>query len=79
LNILEESLKKFKIVSKIQKLKKSIAKYVGFAKMPKFLMPAPTASIPATAGTAGSAGTKKRFFLVPKCTHAADYPTNILM
>jgi hypothetical protein len=25
-------------------------------------MPAPTAPIPATAGTAGSAGTKKRFF-----------------
>jgi hypothetical protein len=38
------------------------ASYIGFAKMPEFFMPAPTAPIPATAGTAGSAGTKKRFF-----------------
>jgi hypothetical protein len=42
--------------------------FLGFAKMPEFFMPAPTAPIPATAGTAGNAGTKKRFFLVPKCT-----------
>jgi hypothetical protein len=33
---------------------------VGFAKMPEFFMPAPTAPIPATAGSAGSAGTRKK-------------------
>jgi hypothetical protein len=48
-------------VGPIQK-KTSLVLRLGFAKMPEFFMPAPTAPIPATAGSAGTAGTRKRFF-----------------
>jgi hypothetical protein len=50
---------------------------LGFAKMPEFFMPAPTAPIPATAGSAGSAGTRKTFFfsieILPCSRHSYKY------
>jgi hypothetical protein len=45
--------------------------------MPEFFMPAPTAPIPATAGSAGSSGTRKRYFfgieILPCSRHSHKY------